>query len=211
MSYKATNWAYELKLASPMKPVLVALADMADESASCFPGQERLSGMTGLSLKTVARALKKLEVLGLISRARRFDQFGHRTSDRYQLHLTVTVTESLPVTLPTRHIAYKALSPSLTVTQDIPTGHSDRVTISEPPEEPLGGDPLPFCSKHMPNGPRGKACRACGDAKRAYEYAKANPPVVPTPGPPKKSDLCPQHEWNRKDQCTEPHREAVAS
>ena len=27
----------------------------------------------------------------------------------------------------------------------------------------------------------------------------------PTPLPPRKSDLCPQHEWNRRDQCTEPH------
>lgn len=213
MSYKATNWAYEMKLTSPMKPVLVALADMADEQASCFPGQEKIAAMTGLSVATVRRALVKLEGLGLISRQRRYDQFGHRTSDRYVLHLSVGVTESLPLTLPTRQRAYKSHSQSLPLTQSIPTAHSARVTISEPSEEPSGGPLEPFCSNHMPSGPGGRSCRACGDAKRAYDFAAKQKAERPTPAPPKRDvTACKFHEWLPAEGCSECARlEAVAS
>lgn len=47
MSYRALNWAWEADLPMPQKFVLVALADMADEKDSCYPGQERLARMTG--------------------------------------------------------------------------------------------------------------------------------------------------------------------
>ena len=134
MSYKATHWAYDMSITGPAKPVLVALADMADESASCFPGQERLAAMTGLSIPTVGRALARLERLGLLSRERRFGKFGYRTSDRYHLNLTVTVPESLPITAPTRQRAYLAESQSLPIREPIPTYQSDRAI--EPPVEP---------------------------------------------------------------------------
>ena len=55
MAYKATHWAWELDLRMPEKFVLVALADMADEAFSCFPGQKRLARMTGASVRTVGR------------------------------------------------------------------------------------------------------------------------------------------------------------
>lgn len=128
MSYKATGWAYDLPLKGAPKPVLVALADMADEAASCYPGQERLSAMTGLSVKTVSRALARLEAAGLIKRERRFDAFGHRTSDRYHLQLTVTLPESLTDNLPTRQSGHKAESPSQPDSLSSPTGHSGGVT-----------------------------------------------------------------------------------
>jgi hypothetical protein len=123
MSYKATNWAYEMPLRGTSKPVLIALADMADEDSTCYPGQERLSEMTGLSISSVARALKRLETLGLIVREHRYGARGYRTSDRYRLQLSVTLPESLPVTEPTRQSAYQAESLLVTVTP--PTGQSD--------------------------------------------------------------------------------------
>jgi hypothetical protein len=132
MSYRATNWAYDMKLTGPAKPVLVALADMADDQASCYPGQERLASMTGLSVPTVARAIRRLETLGLLVRSRRFGPFGHRTSDRYHLQLTVSIPETLPITAPTRQRAYKAESQVLPITVISPTYQSDGVTISEP-------------------------------------------------------------------------------
>lgn len=188
MSYKATNWAYEMKLTGPAKPVLVALADMADEAATCYPGQDRLAEMTGLSLSTVSRALRRLEALGLLVREHRYGAHGYRTSDRYRLQLTVDLPESLPVTVPTRQRALQAVSTRLPVTVHTPTGHSDGAEENhqtEPLEEPSGGKPSPFCPKHMPNGPDGRSCRRCADAKRAYEYAKANAPIVATPTPPR--------------------------
>jgi hypothetical protein len=211
MSYKATGWAYDMALAAPMKPVLVALADMADEAGTCFPGQERIANMTGLSVRTVARALVKLERLGLIVRQRRVDQFGHRTSDRYRLQMTVNVPESLPDTLPTRQIAYKADSPSLPVRNVTPTGHGGRGTTREPPENHQGGvAPTPTCPKH-PNG-TDEPCRPCGTARRAYDAHQAEKRNTPTHTPPPVSELwCPQHfGFPAKDcsRCAEEAQEA---
>lgn len=93
MSYKATNWAWELGLKMPEKFVLVALADMADEQQSCYPGQQTLSSMTGASESTVRRALKKLEDGGLLTREERRTKGGYRTSDRYVLQVGKTLDD----------------------------------------------------------------------------------------------------------------------
>jgi len=85
MAYKATHWAWELELRMPEKFVLVALADMADESFSCFPGQKRIADMVGGSVKTVQRAIVELEEMGLLTREQRRAADGYRTSDRYVL------------------------------------------------------------------------------------------------------------------------------
>lgn len=87
MSYRALNWAWEAKLPTSQKFVLVALADMADEHESCFPGQERLGRMIGATDRTVRAALVKLEDSGYISRTQRRGADGLRTSDRYALHV----------------------------------------------------------------------------------------------------------------------------
>jgi hypothetical protein len=39
----------------------------------------------------------------------------------------------------------------------------------------------PFCQKHQPNGPGGKACRACGDARMAYTLAGPERKAAPIP------------------------------
>ena len=87
MAYQATNWAWEIELPMAQKFVLIALADMADESFSCFPGQRKLSSMTGAGERTVRRALKELEETGLLVREERRAKDGYRTSDRYILRV----------------------------------------------------------------------------------------------------------------------------
>lgn len=88
MSYKALNWAWELEeLRSSQKFVLIALADMADDKHSCFPGQDRLAAMTGMSVDTVSRAVRALERRGLLRRVARRRANGYRTSDRYFLQV----------------------------------------------------------------------------------------------------------------------------
>lgn len=81
------------------KFVLIALADHAGTTEqmpahlqSCYPGQQRIAMMVGCSVKTVERALKRLEALGLVTRERRMTGDGYRTSDRYVLDLTATVS-----------------------------------------------------------------------------------------------------------------------
>lgn len=94
--FSTLAWAWQKELPSPThKFLLVALADMADEEHSCFPGQERIARMIGTSVSTVRRTLKDLEAWGLITRQRRQRDDGYRTSDRYYLQ----VKETSPVNL----------------------------------------------------------------------------------------------------------------
>lgn len=93
MSYRALNWAWEADLPTSQKFVLVALADMADEHESCFPGQERLARMVGGSVSTVHRAVKSLEATGYITRQQRRGADGMRTSDRYRLNVNRSICE----------------------------------------------------------------------------------------------------------------------
>jgi DNA-binding Lrp family transcriptional regulator len=90
MSYQALNWAWEIDLGLRKiteKFVLVALADMADENNSCFPGQAKIAGMVGCSVRTVSNTLAELESLELIERSRRHRNDGYRTSDRFFLQV----------------------------------------------------------------------------------------------------------------------------
>jgi biotin operon repressor len=90
VSWQHLAWAYEIDVKGPAKAVLVSLADQADSEGSCFPGQALLAKMTGYSVKTIERSLKRLEDAGLITRIRRNTADGYRTSDRFYLHPEVT-------------------------------------------------------------------------------------------------------------------------
>lgn len=86
MSNRAITWAFNQDIRnSSAKFVLVVLADHADEAWSCYPGQATIARMTGMSERSVRRALEWLEEQGFITRERRSDARGRRTSDRYHL------------------------------------------------------------------------------------------------------------------------------
>lgn len=59
----------------------------------------------------------------------------------------------------------------------------------------------PYCDAH-PNG-TDAPCRACGNARRAYDAATKAEKLKPTPTPPRASDYCPEHDWLLRSQCTE--------
>src|SRR5690625_2197127 len=98
MSYEASVWAYDQQgLTSSQKSVLVAVAFRAREKhgvTSCYPGHEELSKMTGLSRRTIIRAISDLEAKKLLHRERRTRSNGSRSSDRYVLNLSATVSHS---------------------------------------------------------------------------------------------------------------------
>lgn len=90
-AYAAPAWAAEQRVRDVgSKAVLLTLAAYADEDYTCFPSQERIAAETEQSVRQVARQLSYLESLGLLDRSRRYVQ-GNRSSDRYRLHLDVTV------------------------------------------------------------------------------------------------------------------------
>ncbi len=89
MSADALSWAWKTDLSSSQKIILLALANYADQEASCFPGHERLSQMTGMSTRSVGRNLRELESMGVFRKERRARKNGSgRTSDRYYLNLS---------------------------------------------------------------------------------------------------------------------------
>lgn len=86
MAHEYTSWAYAQQIEQPLaKFVLVCLADAADSSGRSFPGQRRLSDMTGMGVRTLRRHLERLEELGYLRREERRRKDGTRTSDEYQL------------------------------------------------------------------------------------------------------------------------------
>lgn len=85
-SWDALAWASRQTTGGPgPKVVLLSLAKRADESWSCYPGQDTLAEETEQSVRTVRDQLKKLEEQGLIRRESRGKPGGGRTSDRYFL------------------------------------------------------------------------------------------------------------------------------
>jgi hypothetical protein len=70
----------------------------------------------------------------------------------------------------------------------------------------------PFCPRHQPNGPSGKPCRGCGDARMAIEAMRAAEKARPTPMPSRPAE-CPEHpNWPLPcDKCAQIADEARAS
>lgn len=88
MSNKAITWAYQQshpRLKAGPKFVLVALADLADQDHSCYPGVNLLSHMTSSAPSTVKSNLDLLHELKFITSERRHRRDGSRTSNRYYL------------------------------------------------------------------------------------------------------------------------------
>lgn len=119
VSNQAITWAYRQDAASSAKFVLVTLADFADEAGTCFPSQERLARLTGLSVRSVRRAVEELEGLGLLVTEHRYGPNGYRTTDRYRLVMADDGSSVLADNL-------SAGGVSLPDNLSTPTGHSDR-------------------------------------------------------------------------------------
>lgn len=179
MSNEAITWAYRQNITNGSKFVLVALADMADEAHSCYPGQAKLAQMTGQSERTVRRQLAELEIAGYLTRARRFDKRGHRTSDRYVLPVDADV-----LAIPTgQNDPSYGLPAKLATGQNdrrsdttVPTGHGDRVTqrgtlrTPQPPAKAGAGAPA-HCAKHRRHRDTCDGCRRAENF-RLNEIAK---------------------------------------
>lgn len=195
MGFQSSEWAYSVpNLTAPERAVLVALAHCRnDKTGACFPGQDTLVKMTGLSEKTVRRALSALDSreAPLIARTPRFAG-RYRTSDSYVLLFDNHRSEQPPVTMTTGQAGHRSESPEPPVTVSLTTGQSDHpigTGRETGREQGAPSDASPFCSKHQPSGPDGKACRACGDARKALSTSLAVDRAKPTAMPPRLAAL----------------------
>ena len=72
MSYRLTSLAWEVTLPTTPKIVLLAIADRANEkTGDCFPSINDISHRTGLSDRSVQRAINSLVRDGFITRVQR--------------------------------------------------------------------------------------------------------------------------------------------
>jgi len=84
MSVQAMTWAWSLDLPPTEKFVLVTLADHASiDTATCWPGLNRIAGLTGFSASGVQKALRRLTDRGLIQKQGRWRANGGQTSNTY--------------------------------------------------------------------------------------------------------------------------------
>lgn len=85
MSTTFLNLVRNVPIKAPAKPVLLALADRADDQGVAFPSHDTLALQTGFSSRTVQRGLDKLVALKLITRQHRYSAVGVQTSSVYRI------------------------------------------------------------------------------------------------------------------------------
>jgi hypothetical protein len=79
------DWAWRQVLTSPLKLVLTALPDAADDHGVCWPRVSTLAKKCAVSTRTVQRSLRVLIDSGLLIAAARQRRDGSSTSNRYRL------------------------------------------------------------------------------------------------------------------------------
>lgn len=97
MSAKALTWAWGVMPAvtsTPMKLVLVALADRADDDGELYPKTGWVAEKIGLSKSTVRKHIGGLEELGLLQRQEQHRANGSQTSNLLRLVLEAPRRES---------------------------------------------------------------------------------------------------------------------
>jgi hypothetical protein len=86
VSNAALSWAFNAPVHGPLKAVLVALADHADEEGgNCYPSIDRLILFSGFKERAVQYALRELVALGWISAGSKIG--GRSNPTRYTLHV----------------------------------------------------------------------------------------------------------------------------
>ena len=88
MSIQAINWALNVVtgISASEKAILFALADRANEQNCCFPSYDDICHRSCAQRRTVSRALRHFESIGLVTRQKRFG-----ASTIYRLNITSSV------------------------------------------------------------------------------------------------------------------------
>ena len=87
MSIRAMKWAWHQVIQPGPKLVLMALADLGDDSGACWPSVSTLAKQCSMSTRTVQRALQALIGAGPLSRDLRYRNDGSTTSNLYQINV----------------------------------------------------------------------------------------------------------------------------
>ncbi|MCT7604412.1 helix-turn-helix domain-containing protein [Aliarcobacter butzleri] len=129
MSIKAINQAFKSNLNGNIKLVLLALADCADDSMSCFPSYSHIAKKSSISISTAKRIIKKLEQIGVLKKQHRFKKgkkqqtsniytltFGGSTLTPIKVQNDTTIVSSVTPQDSVTAMSYESSS-SLTITE----------------------------------------------------------------------------------------------
>ncbi len=81
------NWAWTVCLSPAPKLVLMALADIADDTGFCFPSISTLAAKVSMDERSVQRILRKLTTDSYLTVEQRFRDNRAQTSNGYRLAL----------------------------------------------------------------------------------------------------------------------------
>jgi Helix-turn-helix domain len=135
MSIRAMTWAWQISLSPTPKLLLMALADIADDTGLCWPSHTTLAAKCSLTDRTVRRVLVLLKRKSLILVEHRFKADGSRTSNRYRLAIDT----------PPDNMSGGSVTRGKGPGQQCPgaTDRLVRVTTTESPDEPSPPPPEP--------------------------------------------------------------------
>lgn len=85
MSIHALSWAWKQDVSPTDKLVLLALADHSDDTGYCWPGINGVAEKCKIAIRSVFRAVSRLEQRGLVHREPRFRENGSQASNGYTL------------------------------------------------------------------------------------------------------------------------------
>jgi hypothetical protein len=139
MGFHDVDWAYGIDRPLAETAVLAALCHRTDDAThETFVGQQVIAEMIGSSPEKVLRALKALELAGVISRTRRNGPAGYRTSDLIRVNVDTYLTNRLLGEPPTRQNAYQENRRDLPDDSSAPTWQ--KVTAEEITQIDHSGD-----------------------------------------------------------------------
>ncbi len=131
------SWVFGLRLSPPLKMILMALADHADDAGYCWPSIPRIAAKASMSDRTVQRRLPELVARGLVVvSSRPPKQDGSQSSRGYQLMLDGGDSVSPPpagrqnVTAPVTPVSPPPVTPVSPKPSYIPVSRSSRSTSS---------------------------------------------------------------------------------
>lgn len=134
MGFHDVAWAYSIDRPLAETAVLAALCHRTDDAThTTFVGQKTIADMIGSSPEKVLRALASLDRAGVISRQRRNDSHGYRTSDLITVNVGTYLTENQQGETPSRQNSYQEIRRDLPDESSAPTWQ--KVTAEGQPED----------------------------------------------------------------------------
>ena len=126
LSIKILTAAWDLPIASTDKLVLLSLADHANDEGRCWPNIQTLATKTGLSDRSVRKAISRLKAAGHVEVIHR-----HRHSNIFTLNLDPSCRH---VVQPTLHVVPPRPAPSAARTVKDPSINLRGIAKSDSPE-----------------------------------------------------------------------------